>query len=128
MGLGVALLVGLIAVLAITLIIKLIKLTLAAIKKLILKHKEKKQKQKVAFADTKKIIDENAKEILENAPKMSMDELEKTCEETPYFIVDYDPETDQITSEFEGIKSEIVSGDVESFMEENATEGIVLFD
>ena len=127
MAMIVALIVALIAA-GIIAVFSFLFLGLPALKKFIRKRKEKKKKIKVSFGDTKKVINENAREILKNAPRITMDDLEKLYEETPYFVVDYDPETDELTSDIEGIKVEEVGGDLEEFFDENAEDGIVLFD
>ena len=128
MNLAILFLIMLGAVLLTITIIEIVRLTLPKLKEIIKKRKEKKKRQKVVFGSTEKIIDKDAKEILKNAPKMTMDDLEKMCEETPYFVVDYDPETEQITSEFEGIKPETVEEDVKDFLDDQANDGIILFD
>lgn len=59
---------------------------------------------------------------------MTMDDLEKMCEDTPYFVVDFDSESGQLTSEFQGIKPKAVGQDVQRLLDEEAEDGIVLFD
>ena len=106
-------------------VITIIYLTAKKLKELIQKRKEKNRKAKVAFGETRKIVEENAQEILANAPSMTMDDLERTCEETPYFVVDYDPNTDEV-SDYTTIKTEGTDEKIESIMNQN--DGIILFD
>lgn len=128
MNMGTIFFIALCAVLATVIVLELIRLTFPVLKKLIKERREKKARQKVAFGDTRKIIDKNAKEILNSAPKMTMDDLEKMCEDTPYFVVDFDSESEQLTSEFQGIKPKAVGQDVQRLLDEEAEDGIVLFD
>ena len=106
-------------------VITIIYLTAKKLKELIQKRKEKNRKAKVAFGETRKIVEENAQEILANAPSMTMDDLERTCEETPYFVVDYDPNTDEV-SDYTTIKTEGTDEKIENIMNQN--DGIILFD
>jgi hypothetical protein len=100
-------------------------LTLPKLKAYLKSRKEKKARQKVAFGDTRKIINSNAEEILKNAPKMTMEDLERMCEDTPYFAVDMDIDTEEL-SDFTSIKTEEVGNDFDEFMDGNG--GIVVFD
>ena len=106
-------------------VITIIYLTAKKLKELIQKRKEKNRKAKVAFGETRKIVEKKAQEILANAPSMTMDDLERTCEETPYFVVDYDPNTDEV-SDYTTIKTEGIDEKIESIMNQN--DGIILFD
>lgn len=106
-------------------VITIIYLTVKKLKELIQERKEKNKKSKVAFGETRKIVKENAKEILENAPSMTMEDLERTCEETPYFVVDYDPDTDEV-SDYTTIKTNGTDEKIESIMSQNG--GTILFD
>lgn len=105
-------------------IIYIAYLTVKKLKELIRARKEKNAKQKVAFGKTQKILDENVKEIIEAAPSMSMDELERTCDENPYFIVNYDPETDEVF-DYQTIKTDGTDMKVESLVHDH---GIMVFD
>ena len=125
MGIGAMIVSLVVAGLIVAAVITIIYLTAKKLKELIQKRKEKNKKAKVAFGETRKIVKENAKEILENAPSMTMEDLEKTCEETPYFVVDYDPNTDEV-SDYTTIKAESTDEKIESIMSQN--DGIILFD
>ncbi len=125
MGAGTIALIVLGVIAGVAIIVTIAKLTLPKLKEYLKSRKEKKERQKVAFGDTRKIINNNAEEILKKAPKMTMEELERVCEETPYFVVDVDTDTEE-TSDFTSIKTEEVGKDVESFMQSNG--GIVVFD
>lgn len=106
-------------------VVYIVYLTIKAIKDMIKKRLERKKKPKVAFGETRKILDENAKDILENESSMTMEDLEEFCEEAPYFVVDYDPDTDEV-SDYTTIKVDGVDERVDRLMHDN--DGIVLFD
>lgn len=125
MGIGAMIVSLVVAGLIVAAVITIVHLTAKKLKELIQKRKEKNKKSKVAFGETRKIVEENAKEILANAPSMTMDDLERTCEETPYFVVDYDPNTDEV-SDYTTIKTESTDEKIESIMSQN--DGIILFD
>ena len=125
MGIGAMIVSLVVAGLIVAAVITIIYLTAKKLKELIQKRKEKNRKAKVAFGETRKIVKENAQEILASAPSMTMDDLERTCEETPYFVVDYDPNTDEV-SDYTTIKTEGTDEKIESIMNQN--DGIILFD
>lgn len=106
-------------------IILIIYLTIITLKDLIRARLEQKEKSKVAFGSTRKIVNKYAREILVQAPSMTMAELEKVVDDSPYFIVDYDPEIDE-ESDFTTIQTEAVEEKVKALFYEN--NGIVLFD
>ncbi len=125
MGIGAMIVSLVVAGVIVAAVITIIYLTAKKLKELIQKRKEKNRKAKVAFGETRKIVKENAQEILASAPSMTMDDLERTCEETPYFVVDYDPNTDEV-SDYTTIKTESTDEKIESIMNQN--DGIILFD
>lgn len=125
MGIGAMIVSLVVAGLIVAAVITIIYLTTKKLKELIQKRKEKNKKSKVAFGETRKIVEKNAQEILSNAPSMTMDELERTCKETPYFVVNYDPNTDDV-SDYETIKTESTDEKIERIMNQN--DGIILFD
>ena len=125
MGIGAMIVSLLISGLIAAAVITIMYLTTQKLRELIQKRKEKNKKSKVAFGKTRKIVEKNAREILANAPSMTMADLEKTCQETPYFIVDYDPYTDEV-SDYTTIETEGADEKIESIMRQN--DGIVLFD
>lgn len=100
-------------------------LTLKELKQLIRERLEQKKGIKVAFGETQKIMDEHSNEILEKVPLMTMDELKQYCEETPYFIADYDSNTDEI-SDFTTIKTDGVEQKIIELMLEK--DRIILFE
>lgn len=124
MGLITAILVGIAAGGLVLAIIYIAFLTVKKLKELIQRRKEKKAKQKVAFGKTGKILGENAREIIDNAPSMTMEELEKMCDENPYFVINYDPVTDEV-SDFQMIKTDSTDEGVSKIVKEKE---IVLFD
>lgn len=113
------------AVAAVAAVVTLVVLNLPKLKKILKEHKEKKNAQKVAFGDTKKIVSENAEELLKSAPKMTMDDLDKLADEMPYFVVDVDEKQNHV-GEFVNIKAENTEDEVTKMM--NNTQGILLFD
>lgn len=104
-------------------IIYIAHLTVNKLKELIRARKEKNAKQKVAFGKTSKILQENAREILRTSPTMSMSELEEICDENPFFIVNYDSQTDEIV-DYQTIKTDAVDKKISDIIK---NEGIVLF-
>lgn len=125
MGIGAMIVSLVVSGLIVATVITIIYLTAKKLKELIKKRKEKNRKSKVAFGKTRKIVEKNAREILANAPSMTMEDLEKTCEETPYFVVDYNPNTDEV-SDYTAIKTESTDEKIESIINQN--DGIILFD
>lgn len=122
---GVSILIAIAVGAAAAVTIVLICLTIKKLKELIKKRLDQKKKSKVAFGSTRKIVNGHAKEILARAPSMSMTELEDLADETPYFIVDYDAETDE-ESDLAAIQAESAEENVEALFDRN--DGIVLFD
>lgn len=59
-----------------------------------------RNRHKAVFADTKEVVDDYLKNRADNSDEISMEELERMCEETPYVgaVVDEDGEI----SEYEG--------------------------
>lgn len=125
MGIGATILAAIVAGAMIAAIVYIAYLTIKKLKQFIQKRIEQKKKSKVAFGETRKIVDEHAKEILANAPTMTMDELEQYCEDTPYFVIDYDPNTDEV-SDYTSIKTDGVDERVDELMYDN--DGVVLFE
>lgn len=130
MGVGIATILTTIIALAtgvaaLVRIIVIIFLTIIKLKSLIKERLERGEKSKVAFGSTRKIIDKYAGEILSQAPSMTMAELEKVVDDSPYFIVDYDPDTDE-ESDYTAIQAERADEKVEALFRGN--DGIVLFD
>ncbi|MDD3417056.1 MAG: hypothetical protein PHY47_24185 [Lachnospiraceae bacterium] len=99
-------------------------LSVSKLKELIRVRKEKNAKQKVAFGKTSRILQENAKEIIQAAPSMTMEELEEVCDENPFFVVNYDPETDKVI-DYQTIKTD---GTDEKVLNIVKDEGIILFE
>lgn len=66
---------------------------------------KEKEKHKVAFVSMKDAVDDIIRKKIEEAEEISMEELERMCEETPYVSCLVDSETGAI-SDYEGIKAE----------------------
>lgn len=62
-----------------------------------------REKHKVAFADVREIVDDYIRNKVNNSEEISMEDLEKMCEETPYVAAVIDEEGE--ISEYEGFKS-----------------------
>lgn len=118
----VALAIGAVAVAVAVIVIDF--LTTKKLKKLIEARLEWKKKSKVAFGSTRKIVNKHAREILAQAPSMTMAELEKVADDSPYFILDYNPETGE-ESDYTTIQAEGAEEKVKELFYEN--DGIVLF-
>lgn len=73
------------------------------------------EKHKVAFADTREIVNEYLAQKLDNAGEISMDDLEKMCAKTPYVAANIDIETGKIT-EYEGITAKEVDVNFKAFI------------
>lgn len=99
-------------------------LSVSKLKELIRARKEKNAKQKVAFGKTSRILQENAREIIQAAPSMTMEELEEVCDDNPFFVVNYDPETDKVI-DYQTIKTD---GTDEKVLNIVKDEGIILFE
>lgn len=63
-----------------------------------------KEKHKVAFADTREVVDEYLKDKANRTDEISMDELERMCESSPYVAALVDEEGE--ISEYEGFEAE----------------------
>ena len=62
-----------------------------------------RNKHKVVFADTREVVDDYLKNKADNSDEISMEELERMCDESPYVgaVVDENGEI----SEYEGVKA-----------------------
>ncbi len=62
-----------------------------------------RNKHKVVFADTREVVDDYLKNKADNSDEISMEELERMCDESPYVgaVVDENGEI----SEYEGFKA-----------------------
>lgn len=98
-----AFLIGLLAVVATIAIISVAVICGKWLKEYVAKKLKNREKHKVAFADTREVVDDYIKSKAANSEEVSMDDLERMCEETPYVaaVVDEDGEI----SEYEGFKS-----------------------
>ena len=121
----IAILAG-IAIAAITLIVIAV-LTIRWIKnKICEKMKEKKEHRDIAVVDMKTAtVQPDIKEQIDNSDEMSMDDLEKLCEDEPYFVAVYNEETDEVES-LEGFKATHVDENVKKLFRDK--QGIIVFD
>ena len=89
------------------------------------KIKEKKEHEKVIFVDTEEIINDYVKEKVEKSEEISMEDLEKMCEEKPYYTAIYDEETGEIREQ-EAYKPDEVEEKAKKAMRDQ--QGIMVFD
>lgn len=96
-------LIGLLAVVATIVIIAVAVIGGKWLKEYVAKKLKNREKHKIAFADTREVVDEYLKNKAETSDEISMEDLEKMCEETPFVaaVVDEDGEI----SEYEGFKA-----------------------
>lgn len=104
-------------------IIYIAHLTVNKLKELIRARKEKNAKQEVVFGNTRKIFEEYGKEIIQSSPTMTMEELEELCDESPFFVVNYDSQTDEVV-DYQTIKTDAVDNRVSDIIKDK---GIVVF-
>ncbi len=97
-------LLGLMAVVAKIVIIAVAVMGGLWLKDYIKKKLENRRKHKVAFADTREVVDEYLKDKAEQSDEISMEELERMCSKTPYVaaVVDENGNID----EYEGFTAE----------------------
>lgn len=120
-----AILLGALAVVALVAIIYIVVITAKWLKNIIVERVKARRNHKVVFADTREAVDEYIKENVNNKDGISMSDLEKLCEETPYFVAEIDKDTDEI-SNFQSYKA----GSVEEGLKKkiHAEGGIVVFE
>lgn len=101
----IAFLIGLAVALVAAIVVLAIKLVSGKwLHELIADKLKNKKNHKVAFADTKEVVDEYMKNKVDDSEEISMDELERMCEETPFVSAMVD-EDGNIT-DYEGYKAE----------------------
>lgn len=96
-------LIGLVVIIAAIVVIVVAVICGKWLKEYVKKKLKNRKKHKVAFADTKEVVDDYIKHKADNSEEISMDDLEKMCESTPFVaaVVDGDGEI----SEYEGFSS-----------------------
>ena len=105
----IAFLLGLLAVMATIAVIVVSVLSGKWLKNFVSDKLKNRKKHKVAFADTREIVDEFLAEEADAAKEISMEDLEKMCRDTPYISAIINSDTGEIT-DYEGIKpSEITA-------------------
>lgn len=100
-----AFLLGLLAAVVTIAVIAVLVMGVKWLKKYVVEKLKNREKHKVAFADTREIVDEYIAQKVDAADEISMDDLEKMCAKTPYVAAIVDDETGDIT-DYEGIKAE----------------------
>lgn len=96
-------LTGLLATIATIVIISVLIVSGKWLKNYIAGKLKNKEKHKVAFADTREVVNEYIKNKEDNSEEISMDDLEKMCAATPYVSALVD-ENGNI-QDYEGINS-----------------------
>lgn len=119
-----AFLIGLAAVLAVVAIVTIVLMCGKWLKGYIEKKLKQKEKHKVAFADTREVVDDYLKNKAEESDEISMDDLERMCDETP-FVSAYVDEEGNVT-DYEGIKAEEVDANFKARMKQQ--EGMLVFE
>ena len=119
----IAFLKGLLIVLAAVVIITIAVMCGKWVKGYIENLLKRKEKHKVAFADTREVVDDYLKKNAEQADEISMDDLERMCDETP-FVSAYVDEEGNVT-DYEGIKPEEVNANFKARMKQQ--EGMLVF-
>lgn len=109
-----AFLIGAAAAVLIGVIAFSIKWLVGYIKKRLAKNKGKK----VVFAELQDIIDDEMKEKIKASKTMSLEDLEKMCDETPYVSAVYDEKNDTV-EDYEGFQAESVEDQFDQKMKEN---------
>lgn len=96
-------LLGLLAAVATIVVIAVAIISGKWLKEYVAKKLKNRENHKVAFADTREVVDDYIKSKAANSEEVSMEDLERMCEETPYVaaVVDEDGEI----SEYEGFTS-----------------------
>lgn len=98
-----AFLIGLSAVVATIVIIAVTVICGKWLKEYVAKKLKNRKKHKVVFADTKEVVDDYIKNKVADSEEVSMEDLERMCEEIPYVAAVVD-EYGEI-SEYEGFTS-----------------------
>jgi len=101
----IAFLLGLLAAIAIISIIVISVMEVKWLKDYVVKKLKNRKKHKVAFADSREIVDDYIAQKVDSAVEIPMDELEKMCAEMPFVAAIVNNETGEIT-DYEGIKAE----------------------
>lgn len=117
-------LTGLLIVLAVVTIIKVLVMCGKWLKGYIENKLKQREKHKVAFADTREVVDDYLKKQAEQSEEISMDDLERMCNETP-FVSAYVDEEGNVT-DYEGIKADEVNANFKARMKQQ--EGMLVFE
>lgn len=117
-------LLGLLAVVAVVAVVALVVMGFLWLKDYIKKRLKEKENHKVAFVDTREVVDEYVQNKAKYSEEISMDDLERMCEETPFVSATIDNKTGEI-SDYEGVKAEEVESNLKSKIESN--DGILIF-
>ena len=88
-----AFLLGLLAAVVTIAVIAVLVMGVKWLKKYVVEKLKNREKHKVAFADTREIVDEYIAQKVDAADEISMDDLEKMCAKTPYVAAIVDDET-----------------------------------
>ena len=112
-----AFLLGLLAVIATIAVIYVLVMGGKWLKGYVVNKLRNRERHKVAFADTREIVDEYIAKKVGDADEISMDDLEKMCDSTPYVAAVVDDETGEIT-DFEGIKANEIDANFSARMKQ----------
>ena len=102
-----AFLIGLLVGLATFVVTFLVLMTADWLVQYVKKKLRTRKNHKVAFADIREVVDDYMKNEVDGAKEISMEELEKLCEESPYVAAVVDENGD--IGEYEGFKADKVN-------------------
>lgn len=114
----------LIAIPTITIIIDIVLMCGKWLKGYIENKLKQKPKHKVAFADTREVLDDYLKNKVKKSDKISMDDLERMCDKIP-FVSAYVDEDGNVT-DYEGIKNKDVDVNFKARMKQQ--KGMLIFE
>lgn len=104
--------------LAATVLVGIIAFSIKWLVGYIKKRLEKNKGKKVVFTELQDIIDDDMKEKIKASKTMSLEDLERMCDETPYVSAVYDEETDTVDG-YEGFQAESVDAQFNKKMKEH---------
>lgn len=102
-----AFLIGLLVGLATFVVTFILNITALWLVEFVKKKLRTRKNHKVAFADTREVVDDYIKNEVDGAKEISMEDLEKLCEESPYVAAVVDENGD--IGEYEGFKTDKIN-------------------
>lgn len=118
-----AFLMGLLAATATIIVIKVAVMSGKWLMGYVIKKLKNYKNHKVAFADTREVVDDYIKSRAYNSEEISMEELERMCEEKPYTAAVIDEQGD-IIGEYEGFMADSCNENFKAHMKQQ--EGMII--